>query len=84
MLQNLETESKQWGLMIAIVGMGVVVNPAGAVVLDMPGNDQDHGWYQEPGFIPDKKQLGREQGNAEAEQEERGQAVVVAAVAMVK
>ena len=37
----------------------------------IPGNDQDNGWYQEPGFIPDKNNLAVSRGNAEAEQEER-------------
>ena len=70
--------------MIAIVGMGMIVNAAGAVIQKMCGYDQDDRRYQQPCFVGNKELFYYQQRHTEAEQHQWQFAVMMPAVTMIQ
>jgi protein SCO1/2 len=69
---------------IAIVGMGMTVYPAGAVIQQVCTNDQDYGRDKQPGEIMNEKLFHNKEGKACQEKEKGCWTVVMFPVTMVK
>lgn len=55
--------------MIAVIGMGVIMYTAKAIIEEMGQHDQYNGWYEEPVFVMDKKQLEYQQTDTRKKQD---------------
>src|SRR5688500_15658291 len=69
--------------MIAVLGMGMVVYAAAAVVDYMGYHDESYGYRQEPNLVLVPYLFQHQEQNASQEYEKRKQAVMVFSVSMV-
>jgi len=70
--------------MVAVVGVRVIVDPAGAVIHEMGGYDQQHGGNQHPSMEPDHELLGYQEPESGHKYRKREQGMVMFLVSMVK
>lgn len=68
--------------MVAILGMGVVVDAAGPVVAVVGGYDENHGYNDHPGVLFRQKLLGSQKYKAYGEKAKGQKAMVMPAISV--
>lgn len=70
--------------MVAVIAVGMIVYPAGAVIDQVSRNDQDHAGYQQPELVGMKNLFQHQQGKTQRKNKKRQEAVMVFPVSMIK
>ena len=68
--------------MVAIIGMGVIMDPARPVIPEMGRNNKDNGKEYHPDVLLGKPLFHAKKHKANAKQQQRGKAMVMASVTM--
>lgn len=68
--------------MVAIVGMGVIMDPAGPVIPEMGRNNKDDGEDHHPDMMLGEPLFQAKKEKADTKQQQGGKAMVMAAVPM--